>query len=77
MLGKKYRAAEGQVERIEYSLEDAIELMQKVKFAQFDETAEIAMNLGVNPRHADQMVRGTVVLPNGLGKASPISTNQE
>lgn len=68
MSGKKYSKAREGIERKEYSLEEAVELLQKVKFAQFDETAEIALNLGVNPRHADQMVRGTVVLPNGLGK---------
>jgi len=68
MAGKKHSVALEQVKSGEYSLEDAIDLLQKVKYAQFDETAEIAINLGVNPRHADQMVRGTVVLPNGLGK---------
>jgi large subunit ribosomal protein L1 len=68
MAGKKHSAAVEQIKRGEYSLEEAIELLQQVKFAQFDETAEIAINLGVNPRHADQMVRGTVVLPNGLGR---------
>jgi large subunit ribosomal protein L1 len=66
--GKKYREGSKQVEQKDYTLEDAIRLMQQVKFAQFDETAEIAMRLGVNPKHADQMVRGTVILPNGLGK---------
>jgi len=68
MAGKNHSAALEQVKGGEYSLEDAIGLLQKVKYAQFDETAELAINLGVNPRHADQMVRGTVVLPNGLGK---------
>jgi large subunit ribosomal protein L1 len=68
MAGKKHSAAVEEIKGGEYSLEEAIGLLQQVKYAQFDETAEIAMNLGVNPRHADQMVRGTVVLPNGLGK---------
>jgi large subunit ribosomal protein L1 len=68
MAGKKHSAAVEQVTESDYSLGDAIGLLQQVKFAQFDETVEIAINLGVNPRHADQMVRGTVVLPNGLGK---------
>lgn len=68
MAGKKFAAAQAQVKQGEYSLEEAVELLQKVKFARFDETAEIALNLGVDPKHADQMVRGTVVLPNGLGK---------
>lgn len=67
MAGKQFRAAKEKVELRDYSLEDAIALLKDVKFAKFDETAELAMNLGVNPRHADQMVRGTVVLPNGLG----------
>ena len=68
MAGKKYSKSREEVERKEYLLEEAVALLQQVKFAQFDETAEIAMNLGVDPKHADQMVRGTVVLPNGLGK---------
>ena len=46
--------------------------MQKVKFAKFDETVELALRLGVDPKHADQMVRGTVVLPNGLGKSKKV-----
>ncbi len=66
--GKKYSAAAAQVERRPYPLEEAIPLVQKIKFARFDETVEIHMRLGVDPKHADQMVRGTVVLPNGLGK---------
>lgn len=68
MAGKNHSAALEQVKGTDYSLEDAVGLLQQVKYAQFDETAELAMNLGVNPRHADQMVRGTVVLPNGLGR---------
>ncbi len=68
MPGKKFEAAKAKVKPTEYSLEDAISLMTSLKLAKFDETAEIAMNLGVDPKHADQMVRGTVVLPNGLGK---------
>jgi large subunit ribosomal protein L1 len=66
--GKKYAAARQQVPDRPHSIEDAVPLMQKVKFAKFDETVEIAMRLGVDPKHADQMVRGTVVLPHGLGK---------
>ena len=67
--GKKFSAAKVQVEARLYSLEDAIPLLQQVKFAKFDESIEIAMRLGVNPKHADQMVRGTVVLPHGLGRS--------
>ena len=68
MSGKKYQEAKSKVESQEGTLEEAVSLMQEVKFAQFDETAELAFRLGVDPRHADQMVRGSVVLPNGLGK---------
>ncbi len=69
MSGKKYKEAKAKVEsKQEGTLEEAVSLMQEVKFAQFDETAELAFRLGVDPRHADQMVRGSVVLPNGLGK---------
>jgi large subunit ribosomal protein L1 len=67
--GKKYQAAAKQVESRPYSLEEAIPLGQKIKFTKFDETVEVHMRLGVDPKHADQMVRGTVVLPNGLGKS--------
>src|ERR1700675_43517 len=67
--GKNYAAARAQVapDRT-YSIEEAIPLVQKVKFAKFDETVELAMRLGVDPKHADQMLRGTVVLPHGGGK---------
>jgi large subunit ribosomal protein L1 len=66
--GRKFAAAAAQVEDRPYTIEEAVPLLQKVKFAKFDETVELAMRLGVDPRHADQMVRGTVVLPHGLGK---------
>lgn len=71
-LGKHYQAARKQVEAREYQLEEAIPLIQKVKFAKFDETIEVHMRLGVDPKHADQMVRGTVVMPNGLGKSKKV-----
>ena len=70
--GKKFQAASKQVESRPYSLNDAIPLVQKIKFAKFDETVEVHMRLGVDPKHADQMVRGTVVLPNGLGKSKKV-----
>lgn len=70
--GKKYQAAAAQVENRFYTLEEAIPLVQQIKFANFDETVELHLRLGVNPKHADQMVRGTVVLPNGLGKTKRI-----
>src|SRR6188508_1061026 len=70
--GKKYAAARQQVPDRPHSIEEAVPLMQKVKFAKFDETVEIALRLGVDPKHADQMVRGTVVLPHGLGKSKRV-----
>jgi large subunit ribosomal protein L1 len=70
--GKKHSAAAEQIEKRPYSLEDAIPLVQKIKFTKFDETVEVHMRLGVDPKHADQMVRGTVVLPNGLGKSKRV-----
>jgi len=70
--GKKFAAASQQVEHRPYSLNDAVPLVQKIKFAKFDETVELHMRLGVDPKHADQMVRGTVVLPNGLGKSKKV-----
>jgi len=66
--GKKTKAARAQVEARLYSVEEAVELLKKVHFTKFDETVELALNLGVDPKHADQMVRSTVVLPHGLGK---------
>ena len=70
--GKKFAAAREQVPERLHTIEDAIPLMQKVKFAKFEETVELAMRLGVDPKHADQMVRGTVVLPHGLGKSKKV-----
>jgi len=67
--GKKYTEAVGKVEPRAYSLPDAVDLAKETAFAKFDETMEMAMRLGVDPRHADQMVRGTVVLPHGTGKS--------
>ena len=70
--GRKFAAAKAQVAERAYTLEEAIPLVQKVKFAKFDETVELAVRLGVDPKHADQMVRGTVVLPHGLGKTKRV-----
>ena len=71
--GKKYSAARAQVAADRtYSIEEAVPLVQKVKFAKFDETVELTLRLGVDPKHADQMVRGTVVLPHGLGKTKRV-----
>jgi large subunit ribosomal protein L1 len=70
--GKKYNAFVAQAEQRPYLIEEAIPVLQKNKVAKFDETVEVHMNLGVDPKHADQMVRGTVVLPNGLGKSKKV-----
>jgi len=71
--GKKYRAA---LEKIEpgrkYNLETAITKIKEIAFAKFDETVELTMWLGVDPRKADQLVRGTIVLPHGLGKSKTV-----
>ncbi len=66
--GKQYTSAVNQVETRSYELPEAVALLKKIKFAKFDETVEVHLRLGVDPKHADQMVRGTVVMPNGLGK---------
>jgi len=70
--GKKYRQAAEKVETRPYALREAIDLAGQVKYVKFDETLEVAMRLGVDPKHADQMVRGTVVLPHGLGTVSRV-----
>ena len=70
--GKKFTAARAQIADRTYSIEEAIPLVQKVKFAKFDETIDVSLRLGVDPKHADQMVRGTVVLPHGLGKSKRV-----
>src|SRR6188472_4133260 len=70
--GKKYTAASKAVQVKPYTLEEAVPLVQKIKYSKFDETVEVHMRLGVDPKHADQMVRGTVVLPNGLGRSKRV-----
>src|SRR4249920_2898606 len=71
-MGKKFEAAQAQVADRPYTLEEAIPLVQKVKYTKFDETVEMALRLGVDPKHADQMVRGTVVMPHGLGRSKRV-----
>ena len=67
--GKKYReAAQKAAVRTEWALPEAVKFLKENRVAKFDETVEVAMNLGVDPKHSDQMVRGTVVLPKGTGK---------
>lgn len=68
-LGKRTRAARESIDRKAlHSIEDAVKAVKANATAKFDETIEVAMNLGVDPRHADQMVRGVVALPNGTGR---------
>jgi large subunit ribosomal protein L1 len=71
-VGKRFKKAKGLVEAKPYKLEEAMPLIKKMATAKFDETVEVAMRLGVDPKHADQMVRGTVVLPHGLGKSKKV-----
>ena len=70
--GKNIEKSRKAVEARPYTLAEAVPLLQKIKYAKFDETVEITMRLGVDPKHADQMVRGTVVLPHGLGKSKKV-----
>src|SRR5215469_7907669 len=70
--GKNITRARQVVELRPYPLPEAVSLLQKVKYAKFDETVEVTLRLGVDPKHADQMVRGTVVLPHGLGKSKKV-----
>ena len=71
--GKKYQNSIGSLDRTKvYVLSEAIDTLLKTKYAAFDESVDIAVNLGVDPRHADQMVRSTVVLPNGTGKTERV-----
>jgi len=70
---KKYTAALSKIDRTKrYNLDEAISLAKEVAGAKYDETVEVSINLGINPKHADQMVRGAVVLPNGTGKVNRV-----
>jgi large subunit ribosomal protein L1 len=72
-LGKKYKEARSKIDREKrYDMGEALDLLPQIAYAKFDETVEVAFRLGVDPRHADQMVRGSVALPNGLGKTVKI-----
>ncbi len=71
--GKKYRAAASKIEDRPYELKEAITAIADSAYAKFDETVEVHMRLGVDPRHADQMVRGTIVLPHGTGKTMRVA----
>src|SRR5690349_22534850 len=70
--GKNIAKARAAIEKRSYQLNEAVPLLQKIKYAKFDETVEVTLRLGVDPKHADQMVRGTVVLPHGLGKSKKV-----
>ena len=70
--GKKYRAAFEKVEQRPYQLDEAFGLLKQIAFAKFNETVELSMLLGVDPKHADQMVRGTTVLPHGTGQSKRV-----
>lgn len=69
---KKYLAASAKLQPKKYPLREALETVKEMHYAKFDETVELAMRLGVDPRHADQMVRGTVLLPHGTGKTKRV-----
>jgi len=71
--GKKFLAAKAKVESRPYQLGEAVKLVRDVRYAKFDESVDVAMLLGVDPKHADQMVRGTVVLPHGTGKSKRVA----
>ncbi len=70
--GKKYRAAAEKVEQRPYQLDEALNLLKQISFAKFNETVELSMLLGVDPKHADQMVRGTTLLPHGTGQTKRV-----
>jgi large subunit ribosomal protein L1 len=70
--GKKYRAAAEKVEHRPYQLDEAMALLKQIAYAKFNETVELSMLLGVDPKHADQMVRGTTVLPHGTGQSKRV-----
>ena len=72
-ISKNLTKARALVEPRSYVLADAVPLLQKAKYAKFDETVDLTLRLGVDPKHADQMVRGTVVLPHGLGKTKIVA----
>ncbi len=70
--GKQYEKAKAQCEKGEYPLDEAVSLIKKLSFVKFDESVDISLRLGVDPKHSDQMVRGTVVLPHGTGKTKTV-----
>jgi large subunit ribosomal protein L1 len=71
-MKKKYQAAKAQIENRPYRMQEALETIKRIAFAKFDETVDLAVRLGVDPKHSDQMVRGSVVLPHGTGRAARV-----
>ena len=70
--GKQYVKAKELLEKEEYSLDETVDLIKKLSYAKFDESVDLSLRLGVDPKHSDQMVRGTVVLPHGTGKTKTV-----
>ena len=70
--GKKYIQSRELRDKEEYSLEESVNLIKKLSYAKFDESVDISLRMGVNPKHSDQMVRGTIVLPHGTGKTKKV-----
>jgi len=70
--GKQYRNAQEKILPKEYTIEEAVAMLKQVKYAKFDESVDIAIRLGIDPKHPDQQVRGTIVLPHGTGKVKKV-----
>ena len=70
--GKKYNQSRELIDKEDYSLDESVSLVKKLSYVKFDESVEISLRLGVNPKHSDQMVRGTIVLPHGTGKTKKV-----
>ncbi len=70
--GKKYNQSKELRDKENYSLDESVSLVKKLSFVKFDESVDISLRLGVNPKHSDQMVRGTIVLPHGTGKTKKV-----
>jgi len=70
--GKKYNQSKELRDKEDYSLDESVSLVKKLSFVKFDESVDISLRLGVNPKHSDQMVRGTIVLPHGTGKTKKV-----
>ncbi|MGD2246378.1 MAG: 50S ribosomal protein L1 [Candidatus Aminicenantes bacterium] len=70
--GKKYNQSRELIDKEDFSLEESVSLVKKLSFVKFDESVDISLRMGVNPKHSDQMVRGTIVLPHGTGKTKKV-----